>query len=230
MKQVNVRAAYNASLTSYELEIEGARRLLLAPAEDALPGNVELVVRFCVDNGIDFVLSRNKEAFSCRDASGKRKRLGRTGIPLYDEFKTIVFKGVDDTLREKAIFVHCRGDLKIDLERLTKCCKLIREPVIMPKNELSARFGMEFGIVNPFLIEMQGKSEALHVFDKSLLTYMTVYPGTMMTNAGEHTWGIEFDPLPLIGAVDQKIIAEVAYPDGEPRPLKAGIIPMAATG
>jgi len=69
---------------------------------------------------------------------------------------------------------------------------------------------MELGIVNPFLTEAQEKNEVLHVFDESLLTPMPFFPGTMMTNAGEHTWGIEFDPLPLIDAVNRKIIADVA--------------------
>ena len=210
MKKESSQATYRVNLPIYEQEIERAIQLLQAPEESALPGNVESVIRFCVDNEIAFVLSRNKKAFSCLDASRKRVRLGRMGIPLYDEFKSIVFLGVDDTLREKVFFVHCRGDSKIDLEKLMTYCKLNREPVIMPKNELNTRFGMELGIVNPFLVEAQGNSEVLHVFDKSLLTPKQFFPGTMMTNAGGHTWGIEFDPLPLIDAVNRKIIADVA--------------------
>jgi prolyl-tRNA editing enzyme YbaK/EbsC (Cys-tRNA(Pro) deacylase) len=178
-----------------------------------------MTIRYCVEKGIAFVLSRNKKAFSCRDASNKRKRLGHTGIPLCDEFKSIVFSGAGDTQKYKAYFVHCRGNLKIDVQRLMACCKLSCEPVIMPKKELGERFDMELGIVNPFLTQNTPKDEVLHVFDKSLLTSMSFFPGTMMTNAGEHTWGIEFDPRLLINAVENKVISGVACLDGEPQPF-----------
>jgi aspartate racemase len=37
----------------------------------------------------------------------------------------------------------------------------------------------------------------------------------MMTNAGEHTWGIEFDPVLLIKAISHKIVDAMATPSGE---------------
>jgi prolyl-tRNA editing enzyme YbaK/EbsC (Cys-tRNA(Pro) deacylase) len=200
---------------SYKREVETACKMLKAPAEKSLPEYVALTIQFCVENDIGFILSRNERALSCQDARSKRKRLGHVGIPLWDELKSIVFKGTDMGLREKVIIVHCRGNRKIDTKLLKPCCKLSRKPDIMSADELSNRFGMEYGIVNPFLVQAKWENEIIHVFDKELLTPIVTYPGTMMTNAGNHTWGIEFAPELLIKATDNKIIERVAKPDGE---------------
>jgi aspartate racemase len=63
---------------------------------------------------------------------------------------------------------------------------------------------MELGTVNPFLIEFNSPNAYLHVFDEGLLVPFSKYPATVMTNAGEKTWAIEFDPLFFINHIQNK--------------------------
>jgi aspartate racemase len=196
-----------------EKEICIAKKLL--KNDETLPENVRRIIKLCTDKNIGFILSRNIKVLSCRDARSNRNRLGHIGIPLYDELKSIVFKGKDKIGNEKIIAAHCRGNMCFNLEAIAKICDLSGNPCIMDNDELNDRFGMSLGIVNPFIFDACFSQIVVNIFDDSLKIYITKCPGTMMTNAGEYTWGIEFDSNLVVEKISNKIVHEIAYPDSE---------------
>jgi len=198
---------------SLEKEMSAAIRLL-RPGEQ-IPLNTEDIIRSCVHDKIGFILSRNVKVFSCRDARSNRSRLGHIGIPLYDELKSIVFKGKTDSGKNIVVATHCRGHMSISINALMEVCGLIHPPEVIDEDELAFLFGMKYGTVTPFIMNCRFSNTILNAFDKSLFSPIAKCPGTMMTNAGDHTWGIEFDPIQLIQATKNKIIADIANPDHE---------------
>ena len=209
-------------INCFPLEDEVTRaKSLLKSYETNIPENVLRIIEFCVTKKIGFIMSRTEtekgkliKVFSCKDARSNRIRLGNRGISLFDEFKSGVFKAIKKNGDTATIAAHCRGHMDIDLEHLKEICSLTSIERLA-EAELNEQYGMVFGIVNPILIELNSNSTILNVFDESLMSPMATCPGTMMTNAGEHTWGIEFDPFLLVGGIQNKIIAKIAYPEKE---------------
>ena len=193
----------------YDEEMNNAKTLL-KDGEAKVPDAVWSVLRLCCDKGTGLILSRNAEAKSCRDACNKRNRLGRIGIPLHDELKSILFKGIDVNSNEKIVMAHCQGHKEVDIDALVDICDFAQAPEIMCEEEMLTRFEMAYGTVNPFLVESRWHGEVIHVFDEVLLQPMTRPPYTMMTNAGNHTWGIEFDPNNLVPCVDSSLVGRIA--------------------
>lgn len=209
-------------------------RELLRPGEARVPGSVQRVAGFLKTGGVWFALSRNWEARSCRDAAHKRWRLGHQGIPLHDEMKSFFGRMVGEGGEPQYVVAHCRGDRLLDMDRLAKALDLARPPVRLAEEELEA-MGMAHGLVNPFVPwALDGQliaSSALQVFDDDLLRPIGV-PGTVMTNAGDLTWAVEFHPDELVAALEpaHAIVADIAEPDprtpsrlATPRPV-IGII------
>jgi len=181
-----------------------------------IPETVRRVSNFCEQKRMMLILSRNKAAGSCLDASLKRSRAGRMGIPLFDELKTGVEYYFDKNGDKVIIATHCRGNQKIERKLLKAhiennmgagSVKIHR----LETEELQRNLGMEFGTVNPILIELQSKGKVYQFFDESILRRLGPEPGTMMTNAGNHTWGMEFFPDQLIGAITHKAVFRFAY-------------------
>jgi hypothetical protein len=54
-----------------------------------MPAKARQALEFMRRHGVWHVLSRNSPATGCRDAAARRWRLGKQGIPLYDELKTL---------------------------------------------------------------------------------------------------------------------------------------------
>ena len=203
----------------YDTELNRAKSLLY-DFEESLPKNVIKIIKFCVDKGIQLTLSRNAKVLSCKDARNNRLRLGHVGIPLYDELRSIVFKGFTKTGEEKIIAVHCRGHMIISENRLVEICDLNNFPAIMDSCELKDRFGMDLGTVNPFMTLINSNESVINIFDNGLTEPITFFPKTMMTNAGVHTWGIEFDPVLLINSFKEKIIDCVAVEKNDEKNTK----------
>ena len=189
----------------YHQELETAKQLC-KPHEADLPLSVDSIIRFCADKQVGFILSRNDKSLSCVDARNKRSRLGHIGIPLYDELKSNVFLGTDGIV----IMAHCRGHKMIDVELLEIACGYKKNLEKMPEDEMQKRFGMVYGTVNPFLAQAKWASEIIHVLDEGLFTPIRSYPATMMTNAGDFTWGIEFDPITLPKILSPVVITNIA--------------------
>lgn len=195
-------------------------RLLLREEEGSVPEPVLHTARFLAGRGVWFQLARNPEAFSCRDAAHKRWRLGHVGIHLWDELKSFLgrFEASDGT--PGYVVAHCRADRMLDMERLRKVLKAVTPPERLSEDELT-RFGLRYGLVNPFetwkpfaidgpLLTFPLKQ----VFDRELLEPVSL-PGTLMTNAGDLTWAVEFDPQALVRALDNAVVAEIAEADPE---------------
>lgn len=180
---------------SLRRHIEEAHELLRMD-ERRLPDAVAKTMQFLVERGIWFRLSRNSEAGSCRDAARKRSRLGHTGIPLRDEMKSLFGKAAGDGQRlPRFVMAHCRGDCELDLEALAAAIDA-QSVERLPPAELT-NFGLAYGLVNPFEqcqpYALDGRliqAPILQVFDSDLLTPLGT-PGTVMTNAGDLTWGVE---------------------------------------
>jgi len=105
--------------------------------------------------------------------------------------------------------------MNINVDKIVEIYSLVSMPMILPESELFARFGMVFGTVNPMLLDVNSENTVINIFDISLTQVVAECPGTMMTNAGDHTWGIELEPNLLIKAINGAIVDTIASPDKE---------------
>lgn len=182
---------------------------LLQKFEHDLPESVKRTIDFFEDNNLWFNLSRNMEARSCRDASHKRQRLGHLGIPLEDELKSFFGKFRNVTGSEQYVILHCRGNQELDIKKAESVLHSPDGLERLTKVELADLFGLDYGVVNPFSLDpLFFVSPIYQVFDKSVLTILKP-PYTMMTNAGDLTWAIEFKPSDLIKAISHSIIEDI---------------------
>lgn len=159
-----------------------------------MPERVRRTVEFFERRKLWYKLTRNTAATSCRDAAARRIRLGNQGIPLYDELRSY-FAGCQMGGSRQLILCHCRANAHFDLNAIGRLLGAVGGIVRVPPEGL-AQFQAEYGTINPF-------SEAgrhLQVFDEGLLARHTP-PHTMMTNAGDQTWAIEFHAPEAIEAL-----------------------------
>lgn len=173
----------------------------LATAPRAVADCVECLKRL----GIWYMLSRNEPAMSCADAAGKRYRLGYTGIPLWDELKSFLGESRDLSGNWQPFLAHCRGDRELDEKRLSV---VLEAEVRRMSPEDAQALGVQYGTVNPFL---RGGA-LLQLFDAELQTKFGVID-TVMTNAGEHTWAVEFHPNDLVGKLPHACWVSIIDPD-----------------
>jgi len=159
--------------------------------------------------------SRNSTAMSCRDAAARRERLGSVGIPLWDELKSLALSD-----GERLIFAHCRGDESIDLGAVATLVGT--DGLELAPAELTAPLRMGYGLINPFVIPDAASVPVVQVFDRGLAVPIDV-PGTMMTNAGDRTWGIEFRADELIEGLGA-LVAPIATTDAEAEPRPPAIV------
>jgi aspartate/glutamate racemase len=185
------------------------------------PDSVNRIIAFA--NGIELwhSLTMNHEAMSCADAANKRNRLGNTGIPLCDELKSNVGYYCLNGERQ-FILLHCRGNQKIDEQKVSSLLGF--EFNRLPNEELLSIFKCEYGLVNPFLFCLDFPYVE-QIFDFSILEDFFP-PYTMMTNAGDKCWGIEFKAKQLVNAVPQKRISNIITDDSilEIKKHKIGIL------
>jgi len=190
---------------------------LLRSGETSVPRAVLQTAGFLKERGVWWQLSRNHEAFSCRDAARKRWRLGHEGIELWNELKSFFGRFRNASGREQYFMAHCRADRILNIGRLGQALKAQGVPERLDDEEVQ-RLGLRYGLVNPFetwkhsAYEMDGPlltAPVLQVFDTELIHRLGV-PGNVMTNAGELTWAVEFDIVDLLEKMDHTIVADVA--------------------
>jgi aspartate/glutamate racemase len=199
---------------------------LCQPEETIVPMAVQRAIEFLRRRSVWFNLSRNREARSCRDAARKRNRLGHEGIPLADELKSYIGLFTNAAGNPQPFLAHCRGDRLLDFAKLAKALNARDLPIRMTEEDLNV-FGLEYGLINPFGIDqvlqtpnsyaLDGAfltSPILQVFDTELLHRVGI-PGSMMTNAGDLTWGVEFFAKELISIIDNKFVESIAVSDPE---------------
>lgn len=169
------------------------------------PDPVKLVIDFFQTHKVWYNITWNHEAMSCADAANKRKRLGSDiGIPLCDELKSNIGFYVSQG-EKKILLIHCRGNQMIDEEKVNSF--LGAEYFRLPNNDLLNEFNCEYGLVNPFFF-YSNFPEIEQVFDKSVLDEFFP-PYTLMTNAGDKNWGIEFKPRELVNVIKSMKVADV---------------------
>jgi len=184
--------------------------LLLASDETDVPPLVVQTYSFLKSLGIRFRLSRNEMARSCMDASNKRHRGGRIGIPLYDELKSLYCGYTDHRSRFVFLIAHCRADRRVNFRSVQQLLGARSRPQLLSREKLYD-LGLECGIVNPFEdaneYAIDGRfmsAPVLHVFDEDVLASVSL-PGTMMTNAGSLTWAVEFWPREFVAAMEKSL-------------------------
>jgi len=170
--------------------------------EELIPHPVQSTIRFLETRGVAAKFSRNPVAFGCEDASTKRLRNGRRGIPLADELKSLAGAYVTGGSAEHVFLCHIPANRRFDIRKIRAALAAPQRPRWLSA-EGCQRLGIGFGRVNPFLDGLR------HIFDRSLLGR----EGSMMTNAGDRTWAVEFDPADLIPAIQGAIVADVVVCD-----------------
>jgi aspartate/glutamate racemase len=172
--------------------------------------------------GVWHQFSRNEPATSCQDAARKRNRLGHKGIPLWDELKSFLGEYHDSEGARRVFLAHCRGDRKLDLDRLRQAVESageIRRVSLKTEERLWADHRVGYGTVNPLM----DIGEGLQIFDEELRHPVDV-PGTVMTNAGDFTWAVEFDPAEIFNALPGSRWAGLIQPEMEPEdPIRWGV-------
>lgn len=147
------------------------------------------------------LLARNTKALSCRDAANKRYRLGKLGIPLEDELKSFLGQYVGTDGRTRYVAVHCRGDQLLDIGKIRQALGTSSNVERLITTDSSEEAANLYGLVNPFSLAdgFQGEP-VVQLFDQSVLDFRGL-PNTMMTNAGDRTWSVEFRPRDVIEAL-----------------------------
>lgn len=186
---------------------------LLEQGEADLPHGVKKTIDFFTRHKLWFQLSRNHEAHSCRDAASKRRRLGHVGIPLSDELKSFFGKVKNNDGNYQFVVIHCRANDKLDQEKLKKLLNSELGVERLSRSELSELFSLEYGRVNPFTLDPLFLGlPILQVFDNDVLENR-LPPYTMMTNAGDLTFAIEFKPNQLIRTVAYSQLGDIVERD-----------------
>jgi aspartate/glutamate racemase len=180
---------------------------------------VPKAVRRCAERldelAVWYQFSRNEPAMSCQDAAQKRNRLGHKGIPLWDELKSFLGEYDDAEGMRRTFLAHCRGDRELDMDKLRQALQFIGEIRRVP-HEAMENLGAAYGTVNPLL----SGDHMVQIFDYELHRPVGV-PGTVMTNAGEHTWAVEIDPAELVVKLSGSRWADIVQSEirAEDRPL-----------
>jgi len=141
------------------------------------------------------ILTRNSVATSCRDAAARRNRLGVEGIPIYDEMRSFCGAVYRSDGSRRIVLLHCRANAHFNVDAAGQLLGATRRIARLSPEELS-RDTTAYGSVNPF----SESGDYIHVFDEDVFTAYAS-PHTMMTNAGDHTWAVEFRPLDLVSAL-----------------------------
>ncbi len=175
---------------------------------------VPVAVRRCAERLAELEiwaqLSRNDPVKSCQDAAHRRNRLGHKGIPLWDELKSFFGEYDDNQGKQRIFLAHCRGDRELDLDKVRHALEFVGDIRRVVIGTAAVFPDIEYGTVNPFA----QIDDAVQLFDYELRRELGV-PGTVMTNAGDHTWAVEFDPAELVLKLPGARWADIVQPHSE---------------
>lgn len=174
----------------------GNRSIILnEPDEATAPERVRRTLEFFRRRNLWYRLARNPSVTSCREAAARRNRLGEQGIPLYDELRSYCGAAYYSDHTRRAVLSHCRASAHFDMDAIARMLGATKSITRVPATEL-LQMQAGYGTVNPFC----EPGNYVQLFDEDLLTRYTP-PHTMMTNAGEHTWAVEFNVPEVIEAL-----------------------------
>lgn len=183
--------------------------------EETIPQPVQRANQYLHSKNVWHMFTRNLEAKSCRDAANKRNRLGHIGISLNDELKSFLGRYEDQQGNTRLGLVHCRGNAQIDLDKVRKVLGIDGHFQRLDDSEiaeLAVSFNLDYGLVNPFQWGNGFNNlPVIQIFDIQTQQDRGL-PHTMMTNAGDFTWGVEFNCRELAQALPENevLIADVA--------------------
>lgn len=170
-----------------------------------IPYSVYCVKQFCDVHKINYIISKNKPAFGCRDAASKRRDGVKTGITLERELKTLL---CECNLNSKSFIfaAHMSANKSACFKSIKRALGISKNSDITLASSLAlGKLNMRLGTVNPFLLAVKTRQRIIQIFDSDLIECKT----TIFTNAGDLTWGIEFDIIKLILNINNSIIYKI---------------------
>jgi aspartate/glutamate racemase/ribosomal protein S18 acetylase RimI-like enzyme len=162
-----------------------------------LPKEVKNNINFLKSKNVWYILSENTKVISCKDAAANRNRLGHKGIPIFDELKSELGFFINKENKEEKVLIHCRGNQKLD--RL-KISEILNSEYQRINNIKTIK-----GLINPFGKQFRNLRQ---IFDIST-TKDFHPPYSMMTNAGDYRYALEFEVNSLIGSLKNASINDV---------------------
>ena len=109
--------------------------------------------------------------------------------------------------------LHCKGNQELDFEKVNRAINAQGNMERLTNGELLKLFSFDYGLVNPFSLDpLFLNTPILQVFEKSLELNI-IPPYTMMTNAGDLKWAVEFKSDQLIKAVHHFRIEDIIVKD-----------------
>ncbi|MCP4394750.1 MAG: hypothetical protein GY804_10875 [Alphaproteobacteria bacterium] len=176
-------------------------RALLRGDEKEVPQGVIKSISYLAKNNIWYKLSRNSVVKSCKGMEYKRLHVGRKEISFSDELKTYLAKIKYNDNDERVALIHCRADRNIDFNKIKSLLPDINDINRVGENDIKKIRTSGYGLINPFDLHKDNNGvQVLQVFDLELLNLNNV-TNSVITNAGEFTWAIEFRPNELISVL-----------------------------
>jgi aspartate/glutamate racemase len=169
--------------------------------ESKLPENVESNRHFLKTKNVWHILSKNAKVVGCGDAAANRNRLGNKGIPIFDELKSELGYFINKEHKRQKVLVHCRGNQKLDRLKISGILN-------SEYQRITSTNGIK-GLINPFGKQFRN---LLQIFDIST-TKDFHPPYTMMTNAGDFEYALEFEVNSLIGALKNTLVEDIIRVD-----------------
>jgi aspartate/glutamate racemase len=166
-----------------------------------LPKDVENNIRFLQSKKIWHILSENPVVKSCNDAAANRNRLGNKGIPIFDELKSELGFFINNENKKQKVLVHCRGNQKLDRLKISGVLNSEYQRITNSK-------GIK-GLINPFGKQFRN---LLQIFDIST-TKIFHPPYTMMTNAGDFKYALEFEVNSLVDSLKNIKVEDIIRVD-----------------
>jgi len=174
---------------------------LLRGGETEIPQAVLDIAEICERARFPVTFGRNSPASGCKSAANGREFLGRRGIALWNELKSMLLVFTDGE-QQRLLLAHCRADRHFDLARIAAQIEV--DEVEKAPPELVEQIGIGRGLINPF-----GKwiheHEVFQIVDDDLAMTRSG-GGIMMTNAGHHEWSVRFNIHRLIPAMGNTIL------------------------
>jgi len=169
--------------------------------ESNLPKDVKSNINFLKSKKIWYILSENSKVVSCKEAAANRNRLGHKGIPIFDELKSELGFFINKENKKQKILVHCRGNQKLDRLKISG--------VLNSEYQRITDSNEKKGLINPFGKQFRN---LLQIFDIS--TTKSFYPPyTMMTNAGDFKYALEFEVNSLINSFKNTKVEDIIRVD-----------------
>ena len=182
--------SYQSKIPAVDRRLFDQAKQLAGEFDQEVPSEVRRIeAHFCASDSW-YLLGRNEDAYDCEQAALVRNCLG-VGIPLSRELKSFLGVFTDKTGHARRFVVHHRANTELDLEKVAALLGAVSG--VERLNLLGSNDEFGYGLINPFTIEFQSLSGIPHLqlFDNGIFRSDEL-PDTLMTNAGERTWSVEF--------------------------------------